>query len=170
MSSRFRQIKTRCARCHVVSSQTRILRLDCDIFPSLVYTLDESLVHSSSLTYGTKLRLVQNSFEMDDLTMSNFGIEALHAVELPFTECYVENFPSSLSSPLNLQAGSNLSTRPSEICISGPENVTQLVKMDKETGFKTLELEQQKGLERGENLILTHRFSICLHMFLSHLK
>jgi len=136
MSSRFRQIKTRCARCHVVSSQTRILRLDCDIFPSLVYTLDESLVHSSSLTYGTKLRLVQNSFEMDDLTMSNFGIEALHAFELPFTECNVDNVPSSLSSLHTLQAGGNMSTRPSDIGISGPENITQSVKMDNETGFE----------------------------------
>ena len=81
-------------------------------------TLDESLVHSSSLTYGTKLRLVQNSFE------------------LPFTECNVDNVPSSLSSLHTLQAGGNMSTRPSDIGISGPENITQSVKMDNETGFE----------------------------------
>ena len=53
----------------------------------------------------------------------------------------------SLSSPLILQEGGNLNTRPSENAIPCPENVLQSVKMDKETGFETLELEQQKGLE-----------------------
>ena len=99
---------------------------------------------------------------MDELTTSNFGFEALHAFELPFTQCNAENVPSSLSSPLNLKAGGNLSTRPSEIGISGPENVTESVKMDKD---ETLELEQQKGLEKKERrkLINPKEFEQSVH-------
>ena len=101
---------------------------------------------------------------MDDNTMSSFGIQALHDFELPFTESNNEHVSSSLSCPLTPQAGGNLSTCPSEI-VSGPENATQSVKMDKITGLETLEIEQQKGLEKKERrkLINPNKFEQSAH-------
>ena len=81
--------------------------------------------------------------------MSSFGIDALHAFELPFTESNVEHVPSSLSCLLTPQEGGNLSSRPSEI-VSGPENATKLVKMDKITDLETLETAERLGEKRQE--------------------
>ena len=83
---------------------------------------------------------------MDDYTRSNFGIDALqHAFAPPFTEASGVNDPSSFSSPQTLQAGVNLSSRPSDIQNSSSERLTKSVNLVDKTNFSIEKSSKVKG-------------------------
>ena len=83
---------------------------------------------------------------VDNFSGNNFGIEALqHAFDPPLIEGSTNNDPSSFSSPQTLQAGVNLSSRPSDIQNSSSERLTKSVNLVDKTNFSIEKSSKVKG-------------------------